>query len=76
LHSSKSGLFEQIIIPDKLKENICDKIEYFKKGDRVNVYRNSRDVIGVIIFAIPQNKINYYLKQLHKNSWVKLSKDD
>jgi hypothetical protein len=49
------------------------KVLYFKKGDFVRKYNSSRDVIGVLIIKIDNDRLlKRYMDKLKKNDWVVL----
>lgn len=73
LHSKKKGFLDQINIPNELQNFICEKTIYYTKGTHLNKYSNSRDVVGVIIFEIPNNILESYKNHLNQNNWVIVS---
>jgi carbamoylphosphate synthase large subunit len=73
LHSKKAGSLVGINIPNELKKCICEKTIYYSNGTPLNKYTNSRDVVGVIIFEIPNNILESYKNNLNQNNWVIVS---
>lgn len=74
LHAKKAGHFKEINIPHELLPLLREKIIFIEKGQSVDIYKNSRDVIGVLIIESP-DKNNYQSIQqsLALNDWVNLS---
>ena len=70
LHSCKSGVFRGLNIPNTIKDYVLEKNVYYKIGDRVNKYKNSKDVVGVIILRLKQENLNDYFQALEANKWV------
>lgn len=72
LHSKVDGTFQGVVIPEKLKKNILETNIYYEPGDKINKYKNSRDVVGVCILQISNYlEMMYYYKYLERNEWVK-----
>lgn len=71
LHSKTDGYFDGINIPFEFKNCLLEKMIYFRKEELINTYRNSKNVVGVIIIEI-KNKISYKKMQdaLTQNKWV------
>jgi len=73
LHSKADGIMERINIPSDFKHNILEQVLYYKPGDKVNKYKNSKDVIGVLIIEIENNKqlerLHHYL---YMNDWISI----
>jgi biotin carboxylase len=50
LHSSSDGKYLNIAIPESFKKNEKFRIIYYNKGDKINKYCGSSNVIGVILY--------------------------
>jgi len=73
LHSDRDGVFKQINIPSELKNNIVEEHLYYKPGEIVNKYNNSKNVVGIFILKIEnENDLNIYLQSLKNHTWVML----
>lgn len=70
LHSKKKGIFKGLNIPSEFKNCLLDKYIYYKKGDLINEYNSSKDVIGVLIFELDDNNLENYYKHLEANNWI------
>ncbi len=71
LHSNKDGVFKGLNIPGILKDRIYEQVLYYKEGEKINKYRSSRDVVGVIIFKLVDDReFNCYQLELKKNNWI------
>ena len=75
LHSKYNGVINEVCVPPKLKGNIIEENIYYQKGDIVKVYRNSKDVVGVIILELKnQLEFEIYEKSLVEFEWVKVDR--
>ncbi len=71
LHSNKDGIFQGINIPTEFINNVVEQTIYYQQGNKINQYRNSKDVVGVIIIKLNNNKeLKYFQKYLQLNQWV------
>lgn len=74
LHSNSTGYLKSINIPKNLIKCIVFKVLYYNKGEIVNKYNNSRDVIGVVIFNLKMKSLlTDYFYYLIKNEWIEVS---
>lgn len=71
LHSKEDGIFQGINIPNEFQNNLVESTIYFNPGDKINRYKNSKDVVGVIIIKIQKDELNTFQKHLINNQWVK-----
>lgn len=75
LHAKKAGHYEEINIPQEFLPLVCEKNILLEKGQLVDIYKNSGDVIGVLIIESPSKKTYQSLQQyLTLNDWVNVSK--
>lgn len=73
LHSEHSGVFEEICLPTELKNNVVEEFIYYKKGDNINVYKSSKDVVGVLILELKnKSEVDIYINSLKNHEWVKI----
>lgn len=71
LHSRHDGYFEALNIPGTLRNNIVEQSIFFKNGDWVRYYRNSKDVTGVMILALKSEaEMQLYRDSLAGRDWV------
>lgn len=71
LHSRKDGSFDGLNVPASVQGNLLEEILYYKKGDQLNRYRNSKDVVGVLITkACDDLSLTELLDHLSLNQWV------
>jgi carbamoylphosphate synthase large subunit len=71
LHSGSDGILEKVNKPDLAGSTLLGIEIFGKYGMSVRVYKNSRDVIGVLIYE--HSDLQSYLKfteVLNKNPWV------
>lgn len=74
LHANKNGYLNKINIPEIFSNFLVEKNIFYKKGDIVFKYKNSNDVIGVIILCL--SDITFYKKYLnyiYNWNWVDVS---
>lgn len=73
LHSNKKGRFIKPDIPERFKRNEVKSLIYYSKGDIVEKYRGSQNVIGIILYEF-NNIDNYreFLDYILHNNLVKL----
>ena len=50
LHAEKSGTFEDVLIDDKLHENLIERDIWVKPGDSVHTFTGANETIGTLIF--------------------------
>jgi hypothetical protein len=48
LHSSRDGLYKEIVFSDELEKHIIRKCLYKKVGDEVHYFANAADALGII----------------------------
>ena len=71
LHSKRDGYFEGLQIPGELKDSVCEEYIYYKQGDKINTYRNSKDVVGVLILHLSdEQKMDVFSHTIRANNWV------
>ncbi len=72
LHSYAHGRLNKIHIPAEF--SVLEKFIYYNSGDKISEYRNSRDVIGVLIGKLTRAFNNYleYQSWLHNQKFVEL----
>lgn len=71
LHSKMDGVFDSLSIPKLINDNLLEEHLYYKKGDVVSRYRNSRDVVGVLIVkACDERSLAQLQDHLSRNEWV------
>lgn len=71
LHSKKDGVFKGLNVPAIVENNILEKNIYYQPGDKINRYRSSKDVVGVIITKCSGNDDLAQLQNLLSlNEWV------
>ena len=71
LHADIDGIFKGVQIPNEFKNSVVDQTIYYSIGNRVNKYRNSKDVVGVLIMKIENVKSLELLKgYLQSNLWI------
>lgn len=77
LHSKYNGVLAKINIPEKLEKNVIEKNIYYSEGDLVRKYKNSKDVVGVIILELQNEKdVKLYQDSLINHNWVKVNKEE
>jgi biotin carboxylase len=69
LHSHATGKYCGINIPEVFMKNVKTELMYCKKGDKVHIYRNSQDVVGVFLFSFDNKQVCNDLKRFinHNN---------
>ena len=50
LHAEKSGTFEDVLIDDKLHDNLIERDIWVKPGDSVHTFTGANETIGTLIF--------------------------
>ncbi len=73
LHSNKSGYFKRISLPHELNTLMYQSL-YYKIGDEIKKYENSRDVIGVNIVKVRKNILQKknYSELLYKKNIIEI----
>ncbi len=73
LHSHSNGIYSGFNLDKQFIDNIKYKIEYFLKGDNVQIYRDSRFVIGVFLFKFNDKvKCNRFINYIIQNNLINL----
>ena len=70
LHSSKKGKLKKINIPSLFENSILEKHIYYKIGDNINIYKSSKDVVGVVILKVKDENFSSYFSFLKTHDWV------
>lgn len=71
LHSEKNGKYMGVNIPEDYKKNIETELIYYNKGDNINVYRGSQDVVGLLLFSFNnKNSCNNLIKFIRHNNVI------
>jgi biotin carboxylase len=71
LHTGLDGYFDRINIPAELQRNVVEKYLYYKKGEFIRSYENSRDVVGVLIIELKnETDLKIYRGSLINWDWV------
>jgi biotin carboxylase len=74
LHSHENGKYSGVNIPETFNDNLKTKLFYYLKGDDVRIYRNSRDVVGLMLFAFNnRNDCKDLLSFITHNNVINLS---
>jgi len=72
LNSPKDGIFKGINIPKYFKKILMQKI-YYNPGDQISKYKNSGDVVGVIIFKFENIKeAEEFIYDMRYWKWIEL----
>jgi biotin carboxylase len=73
LHSHKNGKYNGANIPEEFKDNLKTELIYYTKDDNVNIYRNSQDVIGLLLFAFNDKDVcNRLIRFVNHNNVINL----
>ncbi len=71
LHSDREGLFKSVSFSPELERMIVRCEIYKKPGDRVNIFANAANAIGIIFFKFPDQKTMIAMEE-HMNEYVKI----
>lgn len=71
LHSEREGLFEKAEFSSDIEQYIIRKCIYKKPGDRVNVFSNASDALGIVFFKFPNQHVMISLEE-QMNEHVKI----
>lgn len=75
LHSNCDGRFKSINIPVPLEDLVIETVLYVNEGDIVRKYKNSKDVVGILILKLnTQKEYNCFLEGLTDFNWVETEK--
>ena len=71
LHASREGYLKEINLPNQLRENIVEEVIYYEKGTKIDYYKNSRNVVGVMILKVSnEEERDIYFNLLKNNDLV------
>jgi len=71
LHSTQNGKYKGVNIPKRFEDNLKFSAIYPNIGENIYKYRNSADVIGVLIFELKsKNEYLDFADVLKKNEWI------
>ncbi|MBR6192191.1 MAG: ATP-grasp domain-containing protein [Prevotella sp.] len=51
VHSKENGTLRGITLAESVRGNVCRQLMFMKEGDRVHVFRNGRDTVGLLVFC-------------------------
>ena len=71
LHSAQNGIFDHVEFDDDIAQYIIRKNVYVKTGDKVNLFVNSADALGIIFFKFPDKDVMIEMEE-HMNEHVKI----
>jgi biotin carboxylase len=73
LHSHENGKYSGINIPEVFNKYLKEKLIYYNEGDSVHLYRNSQDVVGVLLFSFNgKQACNDLIHFINHNNVIKL----
>ena len=73
IHSKKSGILEDIIFNDEIKENIIKRIMYKKKSDNIEVFDGANKALGILFLKYNNlDELKYKMNNMSKLIEIKL----
>ena len=67
LHSTKSGIFDKIIISNEIKNNIIEKDIWVKKGSEIKEFTGANETIGTIILKFEkEEEMEFFIENQEK----------
>ncbi len=67
IHSNREGIFKRIEFDEKIEQYIIRKSIYKKTGDRVRVFNNASDALGIVFFKFfSAEEMNEYLNDISR----------
>lgn len=74
IHSKKSGILEDIIFSDEIKENIIKKVMYKKKSDNIEIFDGANKALGILFLKYNSlDELKYKMDNMNKLIEVKVN---
>ena len=74
IHSKKSGILEDIIFSDEIKENIIKKVMYKNKLDKIEVFNGANKALGIIFLKYNNlDELKYKMNNMNKLIDIKVN---
>jgi len=71
LHTEHEGCFDKLNVPAEFKHRVVEEFLYYKKGEFIRSYENSRDVVGVLIIELKNEMdLKIYRESLINWDWI------
>lgn len=76
LHTSKNGIYQDIVFAPEIEQYIYRKCLYKKEGDQVEFFDNAAKCLGIIFFKFPTREIKEdYLNRINEFVTVRLKEE-
>lgn len=73
IHSNKSGILEDIIFTDEIKDNIIKKVMYKRKLDKIEVFDGANKALGILFLKYNSlDELKYKMDNMNKLIEVKV----